>query len=91
MAHELETLANGQTALHGAVYRAANGIIRYLVEAGAKTDFQDELERTPLKLAQDGFNQVASLILRDSAAARMRELGAKSPQARKSPEPDDAR
>lgn len=85
------TNANGQTALHGAVYRAANSIIRYLVEAGAKTDFQDELERTPLKLAQDGFNQVASLIRRDSTAALLRELGAKAPQARKSPEPDDAR
>lgn len=81
------TNANGQTALHGAVYRAANSIIRYLVEAGAKTDVQDELERTPLKLAEQGFNQVASLIRRDSAAALLKELGARpvaSTQARDS-------
>ena len=70
--------ANGQTALHGAVYRAANSIIRYLVEAGARTDFQDELDRSPLKLAEEGFNQVASLIRRESAATLLKELGAKS-------------
>jgi uncharacterized protein len=81
--------ANGQTALHGAVYRAANTIIRYLVEAGARTDFQDELERTPLKLAEQGFNQVASLIRREAAAALLKELGAKStPPARASSAPD---
>jgi ankyrin repeat protein len=74
--------ANGQTALHGAVYRAANSIIRYLVEAGARTDFQDELERTPLKLAEQGFNQVASLIRRETAATVLKELGAKSTPAR---------
>ncbi len=68
--------ANGQTALHGAVYRAANSIIRRLVEAGARTDFQDELERTALDLAEQGFNQVASVIRRDKAAALLRELGA---------------
>jgi ankyrin repeat protein len=81
--------ANGQTAMHGAVYRAANSIIRYLVEAGARTDFQDELERTPLKLAEQGFNQVASLIRRDAAAALLKELGATlGPPARTAPMPD---
>lgn len=73
------TNANGQTALHGAVYRAGNSIIRYLIELGARTEFQDELDRTALKLAQEGFNQVASLIRRDSAAALLKELGAKDP------------
>ena len=81
--------ANGQTALHGAVYRAANTVIRYLVEAGARTDFQDELERTPLKLAEQGFNQVASLIRRETAAALLKELGAKpTPPARAPMVPD---
>ncbi len=36
--------ANGQTALHGAVYRAADTIIRHLVDAGARMDFADELD-----------------------------------------------
>ena len=70
--------ANGQTALHGAVYRAADAIIRHLVDTGARTDFADELDRTALDLAERGFNQVASLIRRDRSAALLRSLGAKS-------------
>jgi ankyrin repeat protein len=86
------TNANGQTALHGAVYRAANTIIGYLVRAGARTDVSDELDRTPLKLAEQGFNQVASLIRRDSAAALLRELGAKATSAPSAaPQASDAR
>ena len=68
--------ANGQTALHGAVYRAAGSIIRNLVEAGARTDFEDELDRSALDLAEQGFNQIASVIRRDKAAALLRTLGA---------------
>ena len=68
--------ANGQTALHGAVYRAANSILRRLVEAGARTDFEDELDRSALDLAEQGFNQIASVIRRDKAAALLRSLGA---------------
>ena len=68
--------ANGQTALHGAVYRAANSVIGHLVEAGARTDFEDELDRSALDLAEQGFNQIASVIRRDSAAALLRSLGA---------------
>jgi ankyrin repeat protein len=64
----------GQTALHGAVYRAANNIIRLLVDAGARTDIKDELGRTPLQLAESGFNQVASVIRRESSAALLRTL-----------------
>jgi cytohesin len=79
--------ANGQTALHGAVYRAGNSIIKFLIESGARTEFQDELDRTPLKLAMEGFNQVASLIRRDSAAGLLKELGAKMPTAKPTPMP----
>ncbi len=68
--------ANGQTALHGAVYRAADSVIEHLVDAGARTDLADELGRTALDLAQQGFNQVASLIRRERSAARLVELGA---------------
>jgi hypothetical protein len=44
-----------------------------------------------LKLAQDGFNQVASLIRRDSSAALLKELGAKlpPPPTPAAKEPDD--
>ncbi len=69
--------ANGQTALHGAVYSAANSIIEKLVESGARTDLSDELGRTALDLSEQGFNQNGSLIRRDKSAALLRELGAK--------------
>lgn len=65
---------HGQTALHGAVYRAANTIIEELVAAGARADLEDERGRTPLRLAQEGFNQVASVIRRDRAAELLRQL-----------------
>jgi ankyrin repeat protein len=65
---------HGQTALHGAVYRAANTIIEALVAAGARTDLADERGRTPLALAEQGFNQVASVIRRERAAELLRRL-----------------
>ncbi len=68
--------ANGQTALHGAVYRAADSVIVHLVDAGARTDLADELRRTALDLAEQGFNQVASLIRRERSATLLRDLGA---------------
>lgn len=68
--------ANGQTALHGGVYRAADSVIAHLVDAGARTDLADELGRTALDLAEQGFNQVASLIRRERSAAVLRDLGA---------------
>jgi len=72
------TNVHGQTALHGAVYRAADSIIRFLAETGARMDLRDELGRTALDLAEQGFNQVASVIRRDRSAALLRELGAES-------------
>ena len=77
--------ANGQTALHGAVYRAADSIIHRLVDAGARTDFKDELGRTALDLAAQGFNQVASQIRRDRSAALLRQLGAVSSKSEDGP------
>ena len=65
---------NGQTALHGAVYRAANNVIRFLVANGARMDAEDARGRTPLGLAEEGPNQGASRIRRDAAAALLREL-----------------
>ena len=69
--------ANGQTALHGTVYRAADSIIELLVESGARSDLSDELGRTALDLAEQSFNQNSSLIRRDRSAALLRKLGAK--------------
>lgn len=71
-----------QTALHGAVYRAADDLIRFLVDAGARTDAEDAAGRTPLRLAEEGFNQFASRIRRDHSAEVLRELtGEVQPEA----------
>ena len=71
-----------QTALHGAVYRAADDLIRFLVDAGARTDAEDAAGRTPLRLAEEGFNQFASRIRRDRSAEVLRELtGEVQPEA----------
>ena len=63
-----------QTALHGAVYRAADDVIRFLVEAGARTDAKDTAGRTPLRLAEQGFNQWGSRIRRERSAELLRQL-----------------
>ena len=66
--------SGGQTALHGAVYRAADDVIRFLVDAGARTDVEDAAGRTPLRLAERGFNQFASQIRRERSAELLRQL-----------------
>ena len=66
--------ASGQTALHGAVYREATETIRYLVEQGARTDVEDSAGRTPLQLAEEGFNQAGSRIRRYASAELLREI-----------------
>ncbi len=73
--------SGGQTALHGAVYRAADDVIRFLVEAGAPTDAEDAAGRTPLRLAEQGFNQFASQIRRERSAELLRQLDGRSQPA----------
>lgn len=76
------TAANGygQTALHGAVYRAIRGgkgavaAIPLLIGSGAKLDAMDELGRTPLMLAED-LGQKSNAIGHDDLVALLRALG----------------
>jgi len=42
---------NGQTALHSAVARGAENLVRYLAEHGAKLDMKNKQGRTPLDIA----------------------------------------
>ena len=75
-------LANihGQTPLHGAVYRGLEPAISLLVDHGAPLDAVDGVDRTPLKLAEEGFFQLASRLRRDGAAALLAELGNDTPE-----------
>jgi ankyrin repeat protein len=43
--------ANGQTAVHLAVQKNADAIVRYLAERGAKLDMKNKQGRTPMDLA----------------------------------------
>lgn len=43
--------ANGQTAVHLAVQKGADSIVRYLAEKGAKLDMKNKQGRTPMDLA----------------------------------------
>jgi ankyrin repeat protein len=44
-----------ETALHGAVCRGADSVVRYLVDKGAKLDVKDVEGKTPLDVAVDGI------------------------------------
>ena len=44
----------GETALHGAVHRASNEIIQFLVDSGARLDIENEDGLTPIQLAVRG-------------------------------------
>ena len=46
---------NGDTALHGAIHRGAENIVRFLVEKGAKIDATNEIGWTLLSIAQGVF------------------------------------
>ena len=75
-------LANvhGQTPLHGAVYRGLEPAISLLIDHDAPLDAIDGVDRTPLKLAEEGFFQLASRLRRDGAAALLAELGNDTPE-----------
>jgi uncharacterized protein len=67
--------ANGETALHGAVYRGgATSIIAFLAERGAKLDVVNTLGWTPLTAA-DGVEYTPDVLKRyPDAAALLRRL-----------------
>lgn len=62
-----------ETPLHGAAYRGANRIARYLVERGAKLDARDKQGRMPVTIA-DGVVAGPYFRAHDETAALLREL-----------------
>jgi ankyrin repeat protein len=67
--------AHGQSAMHGAVYRGMNGVVQRLVDKGARTNQQDARGRTPLRLAEEGFD-AGGFLRRDEQAVLLRGLTA---------------
>jgi ankyrin repeat protein len=65
--------ANGETALHGAALRGANGAVRRLVDAGAQLDARNKKGWTPLRIAEGvSYNGTTKQMLH--TAALLREL-----------------
>jgi ankyrin repeat protein len=79
--------SNGDTALHGAVYRGGNiGAIEYLVEKGARMDIRNKKGMLPVEVA-DGEEHTPAVLKRyPEAAAVLRKLM----RARGLPVPDSA-
>jgi ankyrin repeat protein len=65
-----------QSVIHGAVYRGMNRLLQRLLERGADPNVEDEQGRTPLVLAQRGFNQLGH-IRRDEQVVLLRQQGAR--------------
>jgi len=66
----------GETAMHAAAYRGANGVIQYLFDKGAKLDVVALDHRTPLKIAE-GVEYGNSFAAQPQSAELLRKLGAK--------------
>jgi ankyrin repeat protein len=67
----------GETALHGAVYRGSNAIVKILAEHGADVNAADRMKQTPLSLAEGVYRAGAFIILPETAEL-LRSLGART-------------
>jgi ankyrin repeat protein len=65
--------ANGETALHGAALRGANGAVKLLVDAGARLDAKNRKGWTPLRIA-DGVSYNGTTKRMLETAALLREI-----------------
>jgi ankyrin repeat protein len=74
--------ANGDTAMHGAVHRGANDIVRFLIEKGANPDVADTFGWTPLTIAE-GVWYPNTYKSEPETGALLRKLGAKNPGSRR--------
>jgi ankyrin repeat protein len=63
----------GETAMHGAAYRGANGIVQYLYERGARLDVEAKDGRTPLIIA-DGVAYGNAFAAQPHTAVLLRQL-----------------
>ena len=75
---------HGWTALHGAAYKGVDGVVRFLVEHGARMEVFDEYGQTPLSIAnavitvgsKDAYYQ-SSRVVRKSTSDLLLKLGAR--------------
>ena len=73
---------NDETALHGAAYRGADSIVRFLVELGAELNAEDDKGLLPVTVA-DGFRRSGGFQAHPETATLLRELmGPDAPERR---------
>jgi ankyrin repeat protein len=65
----------GETALHGATYHAANKVIQFLVDKGAKINATNWADQTPLRVAEGHFYS-GTFVRYPETSALLRKLGA---------------
>jgi ankyrin repeat protein len=65
----------GQTAMHAAVFKGADTIIRFLVAQGADVNARNNMGQTPLTLAELGHYRNAEFKVMPVTAALLRSLG----------------
>jgi ankyrin repeat protein len=65
-----------ETALHGAVYKGSNEIVKILVDRGADVNAADRMKQTPLSLAEGVYRAGAFIILPETAEL-LRKFGAR--------------
>jgi ankyrin repeat protein len=76
---------NGDTALHGAVHRGSNDIVKFLVEKGAKIDVPNKMGWTPY-LVGDGVFYPNTYNRHLETAELLLKLGADSKAGKRRPE-----
>jgi ankyrin repeat protein len=67
--------ALGQTAVHAAVFKGADTIIKFLVAKGANVNARNTMGQTPLTLAELGHYRNAEFKILPATAAVLRSLG----------------
>ena len=67
--------ANGQTAMHGAVYMGSNLMVQFLFDHGAKLDVQNRRGQTPYFITQ-GLYIAGSFVIRRDTGDLPHKLGA---------------
>jgi ankyrin repeat protein len=68
--------ADGQTALHGAVYFGGTRMVPFMVERGAKLDVVNKRGQTPWRIAAEGEYRAGSFIARPETGEVLAKLGA---------------
>jgi uncharacterized protein len=67
---------DGETALHGAAYHAANQIVQFLVEKGAALNMKNFQGQTPWRIAQGHLVCCTTFVRDPDTAALLKKLGA---------------